>query len=91
MGPHSHAGQKTSVMRLLQNPGGTVIRRFWISPKVTASRWAQIASRGHPSTKGVLGSRTCQKYRTNSMSPPRRAWFCFATILEYLVIFALSA
>ena len=30
-------------------PGGTFIRRRLMSPKVTASRWKQIASSGHPS------------------------------------------
>lgn len=37
-----------------------------------------MASKGQPSINSVCGSRTFQKYRINSMRPPRRGWTFFA-------------
>ena len=54
-----------------------------MSPNVTASRCRQIASNAQPSTNGVTGSSTCQKYRTNSIKPPRFA--CLARSRRFLI------
>jgi hypothetical protein len=63
-GPHSQAGQNMFTSGLFMKPGGTFISRrlLGMSPKVSASRCVQIASRGQPSISlRVLGSRLCQK------------------------------
>ena len=54
-----------------------------MSPNVTASRCRQTASNGHPPISGVTGSRTGQKYLTNSIKPPRFA--CLARSRRLLI------
>jgi hypothetical protein len=58
-------------------PGGTFIsRRFGMSPKVRASRWMKIASRGQPSTKArVFGSARIGRRRQSRDCPD----WCYST------------
>src|SRR5258708_2694283 len=46
--------------------GGTLISRFRIWPRVTASRCSMIASMCQPGTNGVRGSMTSHAWYTNS-------------------------
>src|SRR5262249_6156644 len=66
-GPHSHAGQNTSVARLFMAPGGTLINPRRMSPRVTASRNSQIASRCQPHTSCRAGSTVGQAKRMKSV------------------------
>ena len=61
IGPHSHAGQNTSVSNDFMKPGGTFINSRVIWPLVTASRCSHTACKGQPSTNRVWGSKKCQQ------------------------------
>lgn len=64
IGPHSQAGKNTEHNSDFMNPGGTFKTRRLISPLVTASRWSQMASRGHPCTIFTDGSISGQNVST---------------------------
>lgn len=51
-------------------PGGTFIRRYWISPAVTRSRRSHIALSAQPPLNSATGSRT----RQNSSMKPYSDW-----------------
>src|SRR3954468_6659572 len=75
-GPHSQAGQNTSVSNDFVNPGGTFINNLVMYPSVTAWRCSAMAEIAHPLIKGMAGSTTGHIYSTNSIRLPSHRSRC---------------